>query len=175
MEIKIGDKIAYIKYDVSNWSSHQDIGWGYAFYVGEDSVGCAKNKCSPVYISNNSTTEKYFLLDSDTKSKMTEIINKKIENLNTEIKSLTSAGKDDLVKTRFNEIKQQIIKTAKNMINSDENDFLTRLKSICEQKKQLFSITISDLDNIHKKNGAVKCKIKKTKELLLKINEIQFE
>ena len=168
MDIKIGDKIAYIKYDVSSWNTSQTVDFGYIFYISDEEIGCARYKNSPNYIKRNSEFERYFHVDIEVKANMTDIIQKEIDSLQTKIKSLTLEEKDEIVKKEFNRIKQQIMNTANNMItDKDETYFISRLKTICELKKQLFSIKISDLDNINKSNGVIKCKIKKLKDLLI--------
>ena len=175
MDIKLGDKIAYIKYDTRDYCTPLIVDWGYVFYNDDEKIGCAKPKYSPQYIKHDSPTEKYFIVDDNTKLNMIEVINNEICRFRQDIKTLTTNEKDELVKEEFNKIKQQIIKTAENMIKSDETDFINKLKAICDLKKKLFSIKVSDLDNVHKANGAIKYKIKKLDDLVIKISEIKFE
>lgn len=174
MNIKIGDKVAYLKYDVSNWNSYPKVDYGTVFYFDDNIIGCIRYNCSPDYIHINSVFEKYFFIGVDTKQNMKDIINTEIEELKSQIKALTADEKNELIKNEFNKVKEQIIKTSENFRNGDDSDFINRLKAVCDLKKKLFSIKVSDLDNIHKKNGSIKYKIKKLEDLLKKIDEIEF-
>ena len=176
MDIKIGDKVAGIKFDVSNYSSRQYVEWGYVFYVDDEKVGFARYQKSPEYVKINSETEKIYFVNSETKIRMKTLVENIISDLRENIRKLTAEEKDELVKTEFEQIKQKITNTASNMINSEnESQYINRLKEICKMKEQLFSIKISDLNNIHMKNGAIMYKIKQLQELLKNIDQDNFE
>lgn len=176
IDIKIGDKLAYVKYDISNWQSHQDVDWGYVYYVGEDKVGLARYQQSPASINTNSECEKLYYIDSETKNQMTALLNSEIDKLKNNIRELTHEEKDTLIANEFNRIKQEVTNVAANMIQSDnESSYINRLKEICRLKDKLFSIKVNDLENVHKKNGTIMYKVKQLQELLKKIELIEFE
>lgn len=176
IDIKIGDKLAYVKYDISNWQSYQDVDWGYVYYVGEDKVGLARYQQSPAYINTNSECEKLYYIDSETKNQMTALLNSEIDKLKNNIRELTHEEKDTLIANEFNRIKQEVTNVAANMIQSDnESSYINRLKEICRLKDKLFSIKVNDLENVHKKNGTIMYKVKQLQELLKKIELIEFE
>lgn len=175
MNLKIGDRIAYIKYDVEDWRiSSNGVGTGVVFYIDEELIGCVKHKQSPYYIKRNSNVERYFNLDENSKQNILNVLQEEINRYKGKIRKLTANEKNEIHKNEFNRIKQQIVKTAENMVNSDDSDFINKLKAICDLKKQLFTIKISDLENIHKENGGVKYKISKLEELLRRTKEIEF-
>lgn len=176
IDIKIGDKLAYVKYDISNWQSYQDVDWGYVYYVGEDKVGLARYQQSPASINTNSECEKLYYIDSETKNQMTALLNSEIDKLKNNIRELTHEEKDTLIANEFNRIKQEVTNVAANMIQSDnESSYINRLKEICRLKDKLFSIKVNDLENVHKKNGTIMYKVKQLQELLKKIELIEFE
>lgn len=181
MDIKIGDKIAYIKYNVSDWYTTSEVGYGFVFYKDGERVGCARHKTGTVMVCDvryielgDPKYERCFLVDGDFKDEMKSVIQEEIVKFSSQLKTLTSEEKDELKKQEFDRIKKQIISTATNLISDNENDFVSRLKSICQLKKQLFEIKISDLNNVHKHNGVIKAKIKKLKKLLDDIEKIEF-
>lgn len=176
MNIKIGDKLAYVKYDVSNWQSSQIVGWGYVFHVNENQVGLARNQYGTTYIDLNSNCEKLFDISPEIKNLMKTLIEVEISNLKSSIKNLTHEEKEFLIRNEFDRIKQEITNVASNMINSEnESQYINRLKEICQLKNKLFSIKVTDLENVHKSNGAIMYKIKKLQDLLKKIEETDFE
>lgn len=182
MDIKIGDRIAYIQYNPFNCINKVGIGTVFCKYekdgvIGVSSYNKSTDRIVPNYLylnNNDKFVEEQFKINENTKEEMKSYVQDKIKIFESEIKKLTSEEKDEIKRNEFDRIKNQIISTANNMINGDENDFINKLKEICRLKTQLFTIKISDIDNIHKKNGAIKYKIKELKKLLDDVNKIEF-
>jgi ERCC4-related helicase len=173
--MKIGDKVAYLKYDISNWQSRQIAGDGIVFYIADDKIGVIKYGYSPEYIDLNSSCQLCVTFSEDVKSQFNDVISKEIEILRSRIKKLTSEEKDELKKKKFNELISKIVSTAYNMCEaSDESRFLNCLHEICKMKTQLYSIKIEDLENTHKYNGGIKYKIRQLQKLLEQVNNYNF-
>jgi hypothetical protein len=89
--------------------------------------------------------------------------NDSISKYEAKIKSVKNSDYQKEYIDKYYNIKNQIINTAKNMIEIDENnddDFENKLKAICQKKKDLFSITCDGIDEARKHNGEMKYYIK---------------
>lgn len=85
----------------------------------------------------------------------------KINNLQNQIKSMKRGDYEAEIVNKYNQLRQEIISTAKNMINTrDDEDFENKLKAICLKKKQLFEIECESLQDARKYNGNIKYQIK---------------
>ena len=90
-----------------------------------------------------------------------EFYNKQIADYESKIKSVKRGDYEDKIVEKYCNRKQEIINTAKHMIDSkDDEDFENKLKAICEKKKQLFAIECDDILSARKQNGAIKYHIK---------------
>lgn len=96
----------------------------------------------------------------------------KIADLQSQIRKPTQEEKEAEKVEKYDELKKQIIVTAKNMINCiDDCDFENKLKAIAEMKRKIFSIELECASDIRKENGRIKWKIreeKSTRDSLLK-------
>ena len=92
----------------------------------------------------------------------------KIAELKSKLKSTNRADYSDELEEEYNRLKEQIVRTAENMIEdleyNDEN-FENRLKAICDLKKQLFSIPCDGAREARKFNGKIKFEINKANRL----------
>ena len=90
-----------------------------------------------------------------------EFYNKQIADYESKIKSVKRGNyKDEIVK-EYCTLKQEIINTAKHMIEAkDDEDFENKLKAICARKKEIFAIECEEIVYARKDNGAIKYKIK---------------
>lgn len=177
--MKIGDKIAYISLS-KNITTINEINWGYIYGINDTYIGVARlNSFGSKVLWKGLEDDIYCPITAETQEKVREyfleIIDERINYYKSLIRKLTSEEKDELVKNKFNQIKEQINATAKSMINAeDESKFVNCLKEICQLKIKLFTIKIKDLDNIHKQNGAVKWKIRQLEEFRERVEKFNF-
>ena len=99
------------------------------------------------------------------KGKIVNEINKhyniQIADYEAKIKSVKRGDYKDEIVEKYCDLKQEIINTAKHMIDSkDDEDFENKLKAICERKKEIFAIECDGIVHARKDNGAIKYKIK---------------
>lgn len=99
-----------------------------------------------------------------------------ISKLQRQIRKPTQGEKESEKIERYNELKNQIIATAKNMIDyKDDCDFENKLKAIANMKREIFSIELKCSSDIRKENGRIKRKIREEKSnrdsLLNSIND----
>lgn len=177
--MKIGDKIAYICFSKS-FVDISSAGWGYIYDINDKVIGIGRLGNGTQIISKNDENCIYCPINSSNYEKVREyfleIIDEQIEKQKSLIRKLTSEEKDELVKNKFNQIKDQINATAKSMIETEnESKFINCLKEICKLKIKLFTIKIKDLDNIHKHNGTVKWKISQLEEFRKSVIDLNFE
>ena len=97
----------------------------------------------------------------DILSEIKKFYNTQIVDYEAKIKSVKRGDyKDEIVETYCN-LKQEIINTAKHMIDSkDDEDFENKLKAICARKKEIFAIECDGIVDARKQNGAIKYHIK---------------
>lgn len=85
----------------------------------------------------------------------------KIVDLQNLIRKPTQKEKETEKSKKYDELKQQIITTAKNMIiYKDDCDFENKLKAIADMKREIFSIELKCASDIRKENGKIKWKIR---------------
>ena len=90
-----------------------------------------------------------------------EFYNKQIINHESKIKSVKRGDYEDEIVEKYCNLKQEIINTAKHMIEAkDDEDFENKLKAICARKKEIFAIECEEIVYARKDNGAIKYKIK---------------
>lgn len=176
--MKIGDKIAYLKIPVT-FTDVPVVGWGYIYGKSEEKIGIGRLNYSNDVIYKKANSDFYCPISIQTADKVKdyfiEIIDEKIEVLKSKVRTLTSEEKDELVKNKFNEIQKRINATADTMLNStDESQWINCLKEICQLKRQLFSIKIKDLDNIHKENGSIRWKIRQLEDFRKIVENFDF-
>lgn len=176
--MKIGDKIAYLCFSKS-FVDISSAGWGYIYDINDTAIGIGRIGNGTQIISKNDENCIYCPINSSNYEKVREyfleIIDEQIKKQKSLIRKLTSEEKDELVKNRFNQIKEQINATAKSMINAeDESKFINCLKEICQLKIKLFTIKIKDLDNIHKQNVSVKWKIRQLEDFRKIVENFDF-
>lgn len=99
-----------------------------------------------------------------------------ISELQRQIRKPTQEEKDRDKAEQYEDLKRQIINTAKNLINyKDPEDFENKLKAIAEMKRAIFSIELECVHDIRIENGRVKWKIRdkisERDRLLKPINE----
>lgn len=86
---------------------------------------------------------------------------KEISELQSQIRKPTQEEKDADKAEQYEDLKQQIINTAKNLVNyKDPEDFENKLKAIAEMKRAIFSIELECVSDIRKENGRIKWKIR---------------
>lgn len=105
---------------------------------------------------------------------------KKIIELQSQIRKATQEEKDAEKLKKYENLKKQILETAKNLVNyKDDDDFENKLKAIADMKRAIFSIELECISDIRKENGKIKWKIKElisTRDILLKnINDENIE
>lgn len=89
--------------------------------------------------------------------------NNEIEKQELLIKSVKRSDYKEEVVEKYYLLKNEIINTAKNMVELDsenDTDFESKLKAICQKKKELFAIKCEGLNEARKYNGEVKYNIK---------------
>ena len=87
-----------------------------------------------------------------------------ILELQSKIRKPTQEEKESEKVEKYDELKKQIIATAKNMIDcKDDCDFENKLKAIANMKREIFSIKLECASDIRKENGRIKWKIRKEK------------
>lgn len=176
--MKIGDKIAYLHFP-ADFSDLPNVGWGYIYGQNKEKIGVARLNHSNRNVYKNVGFDVYCPIAIETSDKVKdyfiEIVDEKIEGLKSKVRTLTSEEKDELVKNKFNEIQKRINATADTMLNpTDESQWINCLKEICQLKKQLFSIKIKDLDNVHKENGAIRWKIRQLEDFRKIVENFDF-
>ena len=98
----------------------------------------------------------------DIVNEIKEFYNKQIADYESKIKSVKRGDYEDEIVEKYCNLKQEIINTAKHMIEAkDDVDFENKLKAICEKKKQLYTIKCDGIVSARKQNGAIKYNIKK--------------
>lgn len=86
---------------------------------------------------------------------------KEISELQSQIRKPTQEEKDADKAEQYEDLKQQIINTAKNLVNyKDPEDFENKLKAIAEMKRAIFSIKLECVSDIRKENGRIKWRIR---------------
>lgn len=100
----------------------------------------------------------------------------RIAELQSQIRKPTQEEKCAEKIEKYNNLKEQILSTAKHMINCECNhDFENKLKAIADMKCKIFSIELECASDIRKKNGMIKWKIREEKTrrdvLLRRIND----
>lgn len=86
-----------------------------------------------------------------------DLYNPQIDELKSKIRFITDEEKNQEHISKYNNIKNQILKNCERIILSiDDDDFEDRLKTICELKKSLFSIKIECKGILRKQNGTIK-------------------
>ena len=84
-----------------------------------------------------------------------------IKEYESKIKSVKRDFYKDEIVNSYKTLQQEIISTAKHMIEfKDDTDFENKLKVICEKKKQIFAIECNGVDEARKQNGLIKYKIR---------------
>lgn len=176
--MKIGDKIAYLHFPAYP-SDLPNVGWGCIYGQNEEKIGVGRLNYSNHVVLKMSNFDFYCPITLETSDKVKdyfiEIVDEKIEVLKSKVRTLTSEEKDELVKNKFNEIQKRINATADTMLNpTDESQWINCLKEICQLKKQLFSIKIKDLDNVHKENGSIRWKIRQFEDFRKIVENFDF-
>ena len=101
---------------------------------------------------------------SDVETIRNEIISsyeEKIIELQSQIKKATQEEKDAERIEKYENLKKQILGTAKNLINyKDDDDFENKLKAIADMKRAIFAIDLDCAFDIRKENGRIKWKIR---------------
>lgn len=174
--MKIGDKVIYMRYDVSSWRSTTDIGWGYIYYLEDNKIGIGKYNSGATSLDTDKATEVCYVITENVIEELAKILDIEINKYKPMIKSLTSEEKNELIKNEFVKIQTQITHVAEAMINDpDDTHYINCLKEICRLKNKLFSIKVSDIENIHKYNGEIKAKINKLEDLKEKLLKLKCE
>ncbi len=87
--------------------------------------------------------------------------NEKIETLRGQIREATQEEKDMYKVQKYQSLKQEILATAKSLINyKDADDFENKLEALAYKKKQIFSIRLECVSAIRKENGRIKWEIR---------------
>lgn len=95
------------------------------------------------------------------RNEITTYYEEKITILQNQIRKPTQEEKEIEKIEKYNQLKKQILETAKNMISSkDDCDFESKLKAISSLKHEIFSIKLECVLNIRKENGRIKGKIR---------------
>lgn len=90
-------------------------------------------------------------------NEINDYYDKEIKRYKSKIKSVKREHYEEEIVLKYLQLKQEILSTARNMINSEEDyGFETRLKAICQKKKELFEIKCEGLNDARKFNGEVK-------------------
>lgn len=101
------------------------------------------------------------------RNEITAHCEEKIMELQSQIRKVTQEEKESERVKKYDELKKQILATAKHMIEcKDDNDFENKLKAIADMKRKIFSIELECASDIRKENGRIKGKIKE--ELLIR-------
>lgn len=114
------------------------------------------------------------------RDEITSCYEDKIMLLQSQIRKVTQEEKDAERIEKYEDLKRQILGTAKNLINfKDDNDFENKLKAIADMKKMIFAIDLDCASDIRKENGRIKWKIREEISardgLLSKINDDNIE
>lgn len=85
----------------------------------------------------------------------------KIAEIKKQLRVVTEEEKEIEKTEKYDKLKEQIMNTARHMLESDNNDtFENKLRAIADLKKALFSIELESGAEIRKQNGRVKYTIK---------------
>ena len=103
-----------------------------------------------------------------------EIVNYHFETLSNqiqnEISSMSSTDKILLEQERIERLKFRCVKVAQNIINADDDKkFYNNLDEMFQLKKQIFQGRNDEIDSIRRQIGSLNQKLKKAKELHIKI------
>lgn len=119
-------------------------------------LGVYDGTLKPIKVSEN---RKYSIEDAC--NMVNEYYDNKVSKLTTKLKS---EKYEDYKQERDAEKHHQIMKTAHNMVedyqNGDIDEFINRLKVICQLKKELYSEKIPQIPEARKFNGTIKYQIK---------------
>lgn len=178
--IKIGDAVAYMSFpnlgDIYSAASLTKVDVGIVYHVSDSMVCVCKYGRSPVCLRADDDCCYYQLLSDDTKENFIAFLNQKILHEKSRLKTLTFAEKENAKKDIFDKKKKQIIATAKNMIEADNDfDFINKLKEIARMKKALFEIKTEDFDTTYKYNNAIKYGIRILENLLSDVEKFDFK
>lgn len=100
----------------------------------------------------------------DIRNKITSYYERNISELQSQIRKPTQEEKESEKVEKYDELKKQIIATAKNMIDyKDDCDFENKLKAIADMKREIFSIELECASDIRKENERIKWKIREEK------------
>ena len=183
-KFQIGDPVVYVRLPNSFYDNGR-CGCGYIYHIEPYDMVNSVQEIS-VIVHNESPQiipvgkNKSLVLSADlspdaNKRDLISFVNQVIDNEKKNLRELTSEEKDQLRIDEFHRIKDKINATAKHMIESEyDADFVNKLKEINRLHKMLFSIKVSDLDNVHKHNGAVKSKIRKLEQLRDSVERYDF-
>lgn len=95
------------------------------------------------------------------RNEITAHYEEKIAELQSQIRKVTQKEKESERVEKYDELKKQILATAKHMIEcKDDNDFESKLKAIADMKRKIFSIELECVSDIRKENGRIKGKIR---------------
>ena len=98
------------------------------------------------------------------RNEITSHYEENISELQSKIRKTTQEEKESEKVEKYNELKKQIIATARNMIDyEDDCDFENKLKAIADMKREIFSIELECASDIRKENGKIKWKIREEK------------
>lgn len=93
-------------------------------------------------------------------NEINDYYDKEIKRYKSKIKSVKREYYEEEIVLKYLQLKQEILSTARNMINAEEDyGFETRLKAICQKKKEIFEIKCEGLNEARKYNGVVKYKM----------------
>lgn len=174
--IKIGDTVAYIRLPDKRSYNGGEVNIGTVYYISPLAICLGRYGHSSVTIKTDDEKYYYEILSDNTKDSFINILEYEISQQKSQIRTLTSMEKDAIKKEAFDKKKEQIIATAKHMVEStDDTEFINRLKAIVQLKKELFTIKISDIDNVHKSNGSIKHMITLMNKLLSDVREFDFK
>lgn len=168
--MKIGDTVVYMYTHTS-----YKIGIGTVYYISDEAICIGRFGYDSITIMLNDKDWIYEVLSENTKNNFITLLKNRISEQESNIHPLTSLEKDTIMKDAFNKKKAQILATAKHMIDSkDDSEFINRLKAIGQLKKELFTIRISDISDVHQRNSEAKFEIRRLKDLLKKVKEFDY-
>jgi hypothetical protein len=176
MKFAIGKEVYFLNYNVWSWQDTPEFKTGYVFYDDGYTIGFAKHRENSKYsdvtyvdLRDESKEGIIGLITLESLNDAIKTLEGVIEKEQGKIKRLTAEEKEDIKAKEFDRLKEQCRNTIVNMIDCDDDDFIQKLKALCRLKEQMFSIKISDLENIHQRNGEVKYRIKKLNKLLAEL------
>ena len=98
------------------------------------------------------------------RNEITSHYEENISELQSKIRKPTQEEKESEKVEKYDKLKKQIIATARNMIDyEDDCDFENKLKAIADMKREIFSIELECVSDIRKENGRIKWKIREEK------------